>query len=45
VESGLRRDVDTAAQLAGLADEGRLGPRTAAAVAGQSKSATASAAS
>jgi 2-phospho-L-lactate guanylyltransferase len=45
VESGLRRDVDTAAQLAGLADEGRLGPRTAAAVAAQSKSATASAAS
>jgi 2-phospho-L-lactate guanylyltransferase len=42
--SGLRRDVDTTAQLAALADEGRLGPRTAAA-AGQSKSATASAAS
>lgn len=31
-ESGLRRDVDTAAQLETLAAAGRLGPRTAAAV-------------
>lgn len=38
--SGLRRDVDTPAQLEALATEGRLGPRTTVATSGRRRPAT-----